>query len=356
MKPLEKRAQEAERQLEETVKLLEQEQTQLAKVESTVQQQAEELSVLSSGKSNVEAELKPLEKRAQEAERQLEETVKLLEQEQAQLVAIQKTAQEHDAELHTQQSRVLELETNAKSLESQIQAAGEKLEQMTDELDKTKSLQIELEKITEQQKAQLNQKEIQYTQLEAKLRETVESNSDKHSSESERLERQGLKLDELQFALQNEKEQRLELLEKMKSGQIRIAELEQQSQASSVNESNYKEMAKKVVKYKTAYRESKADLEEIAEQKSNMSELATEYLTAAKTLKGELDAQLKITAELQRRLDGASSNSVNPSDLDLLVQERARAHVLSLKEQFEERIKKKNALIRKLKNRESVQS
>ena len=353
---LENQMVESQREFTETVSLLEREKSNREKVENTVKQQAADLSVLRSRKSNIESEFKSLEMRAKEADRKLEETVKLLEREQAQHAEIKITAKDSDAKLISQLSRCLELETSVKFFERQIQESDEKLEQTTSELDMTKSLQIELEKTTEQQKTQLNQKEINYIELEAKLRETVESNTDKHALKSERLERQGLKLDELQFALQNEEAQRSEVLKKLESSQLRIAELEQQSQASSVNESNYKEMAKKVVKYKTAFQKNNAHLGELAGQKLKMSELANEYLAAAKILKRDLDAQLEITDDLTRRLDNASSDNVNRSDLNYLVQERARAHVMDLKVKFEERLKKKNKIIRKLKNRESIQS
>ena len=412
LKPLEMRAKEAEQQLEETVKLLEHEQTQLAKIakeaqdadakqelqiskyaeleasvesrenqmlkaqqelietanqleqersmreeiENTVKQQAEELSVLRSGKATIEAELKPLELRAQRAEKQLEESVKLRDHERVHHAEIAKTAQDADARLNSQLSRCLELETSIKSLEGQIQEAGEQLEQTTNELDKTKSLQIELEKTTEQQKAQLIQKEIQHEELETKLRETVESDDDALRINSEKLDRQLDELDELQIAFQNEKMQHSEVLKKLKSSQLRIADLEQQSQASSVNESNYIEMAKKVVKYKTAFQQSEARVQGLAEQKSRMSDLATEYLAVGKFLKGKLDAQLASNADLQRRLGNGSSNGATPAEFNRLVQERARVHILEVKANFEERIKKKNKIIRKLKNREHVQS
>ena len=356
IKSLENQMVEAQQELTGTQRLLEQEKSTREEIEKTFKQQAEELSVLSSGKSNAESELKPLEMRAQKAERQLKETVELLEREQKQHVDSARKAQDTDAELNALLSRNLELETSVKSLEAQIQEACEELNQTIDELDKTKLRQVKLEETTEQQKAQLSQKELQYTQLEAELRETVESNVNELTIESEKFESQGHELDELRVALQNEKEYHLEVLGKLKSSQLRIAELEQQPQAPSVNESNYIEMAKKVVKYKTAYRESEARAAGLAEQKSRMSDLATEYLAVGKFLKGDLDAQRAITADLRRRLDNGSFNGSSPPNIKLLVQESARVHVLELKANFEERIKKKNRIIRKLKNKEPIRS
>ena len=346
----------AQRELSETANLLEQEKSTREQIEDTVKQQAEELNALSSGKSNVEAELKPLKMRAQKAEQQLEDSVIALEQEQAKHAEVAKEARDADTELETQRSRCLELETRLKSIESQFQEADEALEQTTNELDRTKSLQLELEKTSQQQQSQLSQKEIQYAELESKLRETVESNVNESAVEDEKLERQRVELDELQTRLENEKAQHQEVLEELKTSQLRIAELEQESQAASVNESNYKVMAKKLVKYKTAYRESEARVEGLAEQKSEMSDLATEYLAVGKFLREKLDAQLAISAELKQRLDNVSSNAGNSSEFNKQVQERARNHVLKLKADFEERIKEKNKIIRKLKEQEPIQS
>ena len=348
LKSVESQVLETQRKLAATASLLEQEKSNCEKIENTVKHQAQELDILSSGKSNIAAELEPLKRRAQVAERKLEETAKLLEVEQALHTEIKKTSQEANAELCKQRSKALELETSVKSLESQIQAASEKLELTTSELKEKRSLLVELEKTTQQQQTQLSQKDAKYIELEAKLRETVESSSDKLMSESRKLERQGAELGDLRIALQNEKLQRSEILENLEASQIRIAELEQQAEASFDDESNNEKLAQRFRTYKNAYRKNIGVMERLAERKAKMTKLATEYLAVAKILRGQLDTQLAITAELQQKLESTASDGAIPSELNLLVQERARADVMALKTQFEQRIKRKNEIIRKL--------
>jgi len=87
-----------------------------------------------------------------------------------------------------------------------------------------------------------------------------------------------------------------------------------------------------------------------------MSDLATEYLAAAKILRKDLDAQLEVNAELKQKLSQASPSGSDQADLKRLVEQRARTHVLKLKSQFEERLKAKNDLIRRLQNHEAQHS
>ena len=357
VKSLESQILQTQQELAKTVNLLEREKLTREEIEATVARQAEKLSVLSAGKSNIEAELKPLQMRAQEAERKLEEAVKLLDQERALNAGVAKTADEADAELDTQQSKILDLEASVESLESQIQEISGKLEQTTSELETTRSMQVELEATTQQQEAELSQKDAQYTELEAKLRETVEANSNELTSESEKLRRQGVMLEELRVALQNEKFQRSENFEELQASQIRLAELEQQSEIFSVEElkhdeleSDNDELVERVAKYKAAYRKNLAVMNGLAERKTKMRKLATEYLTVARILRRKLDVQLEITADLEQRLDGVSFDEANSSDLSLLVEERARADVLALKAEFEQRLARKNKKIQKLQN------
>ena len=126
---------------------------------------------------------------------------------------------------------------------------------------------------------------------------------------------------------------------------------------AAVNESEYNELAKKVVKYKTAFRKSKTQIELLSAKKAEMSELATEYLTVVKTMKRDLDAQTQLNAELKQQLAKANPNNAMPDARALkdLVQQRARAHVLKLKNEFEARLKEKNELIRKLKDRQTIE-
>ena len=169
-----------------------------------------------------------------------------------------------------------------------------------------------------------------------------------------------MKLDELRTALAEEKERRAEILQKLEASENRVGELEKETEAdaSSVDRAEYDEVVRKAIKYKTAFRKSKAVIEGLTSQKAEMSQLATEYLSAAKILRRDLDHQLQASQELKSKLtsNAGSSGQPNQADLNRLVEKRARAYVLKLKSQFEARLKEKNDLIRKLQDRKTVES
>jgi len=221
----------------------------------------------------------------------------------------------------------------------------------------------DLKNQTQQLETELSQKVSKVTELEAELRDAVEADAEKTASESRQLEQQELKLNELQTALAEEKELRAEVSQKLEASENRISELEKETGDSTVDQAvdqaNYEELEQKVEKYKTALRKSKSVVEKLSAQKSEMSQLATEYLSAAKVLRRDLDHQLEASQKLKSKLaQSGAGNSDSPSqdDLNRLVEKRARAYVLKLKSQFEERLKEKNDLIRKLQSRNTVES
>ena len=73
------------------------------------------------------------------------------------------------------------------------------------------------------------------------------------------------------------------------------------------------------------------------------------------TLNNDLNTQRELTARLQGELD-KSSDVPDQDQLNRLMQQQARNHVLSMKLQFEEGIKKKNQIIRKLESRIKAES
>ena len=164
-----------------------------------------------------------------------------------------------------------------------------------------------------------------------------------------------MKIDELQAALEKERGLRTEIQEKQEASQSRLEELED-AQTSTVDQTQYDELAQKVAQYRVAYRKSKSIIEQLTAQKSEMSDLATEYLSATKTLRGQLDEQLQITGELKSKLENDTGSASSEAEINSLVEQRARNYVLKLKSQFEQRIKEKNELIRKLQKHQAVES
>jgi len=237
------------------------------------------------------------------------ETSDLLAKEQSLHEELKKFAQEDSDELSLQVSKCSQLRVNVESLQDQAQQTQLKLDQATSQF--------------EQQQEVLGLKESEHLELQAKLDELAASHADKLVAESRKLERQGLKLDELRLALENERTKRSVIDEELKTSLRRVVELEKQADSSTVNETNYNELAQKVVKYKIAFRKNKALIEELADQKTKMSDLATEYLAAAKILRKDLEAQLEANAELKQKLSQASASGSDQADLKRLVEQSA---------------------------------
>ncbi len=183
----------------------------------------------------------------------------------------------------------------------------------------------------------------------------------------ERLEKENKKL---QSELETERTSETEVSEKISAGESRLAQLEQELSNASINRANYKMLANKMVSYKQRYRENKLQIEELTGKNKSMKALATEYFEAAKKLRTELDEQLNLTESLKQKLQSphqssgrsensstqGSSNDLSQSEINSLVEQRARKYVLELKSHFEMRIKRKNDLIRELRESSGIQS
>ena len=168
---------------------------------------------------------------------------------------------------------------------------------------------------------------------------------------------------ELKLELQQEKKRSVEACETLASSESQIAMLRAEVSAASINRSNYKSLAQKMVGYKNKFRQSEANVDQLVDQNKHMKALATEYLQNVNEVKKELASQSETIENLKQQLrehheqdDGSTVVTagqelvnIHRSDVGNLVEKRARKYVLELKSHFEARIKRKNALIRKLK-------
>ena len=407
LEPLEQRVQEAENELAQTKKLLANEQAAHAEIKISAQQFEDELSQKDAKYAKLESKLQELnqsnaDSRAAES-KQLEqqslkinklqtafkqerellaETKQLLENEQAAYAELNKATQQFEDELEQKNAQYAKLESElqqltqsnadnqaaeSKQLEQQslkINELQSTIEQERDLLAETKQLlsseqatNAELKNASQRFENELQQKNAQYAKLESKLQQLTQSNTENQAAESKQLEQQQLKINELQTSLENERQLRAEISEKQEASRIRLQELENAG-AASVDQEKYEELALKLVQYKKAYRKSKSLIDGLNAQKTEMSDLATEYLSAAKILRRDLDEQLHISQQLKSKLGTAASSTdaANEADINQLAEKRARTYVLKLKSQFEQRLKEKNDLIRKLQNHQMAES
>ena len=178
----------------------------------------------------------------------------------------------------------------------------------------------------------------------------------------ERLEQE---IDALQLELKTEKTSGAKAIEKLSANESRLAQLQDETSADSVNRENYKMLAKKMVQYKKRYRENKLQIEELTGKNKSMKALATEYFEAAKKLRNDLSQQVQLTESLKQKSQtlqpkdstaNTGTQGLSQSEINSLVEKRARKYVLELKAHFEMRIKRKNDLIRKLRESAGIQS
>ena len=362
----------------ETLKQLENEQAQNVELKNASQQFEVQLGEKNSQYAELETRFQDLTqsnaKNQSAGSKQLEQQgLKIdklqvaLEKERAANAELENASQRFEVELNQKNSQYAELETKFQDLtqsnaqnqsagSKQLEQQGLKIDKLQVALEKERAANAELENASQRFEVELNQKNSQYAELETKFQGLAQSNAQNQSADSKQLEQQGLKIDELQIALEKEKELRSEVHQKLETSQTRLQELEKDAQTSTVDQANYDELVHKVDKYKKAFRKSKTHIEGLTAQKAEMSELATEYLAAAKILRRDLDQQLQTSRELKSKLDKAKSSGSSEAEINRLVEQRARKYVLELKSQFEIRLKQKNELIRKLQKRQTVES
>ena len=344
----------AQAELTDALNDLSQEQALHGQLQEVARQDRAELAVQVAKCSKQEARLAELEEQVKQSDQELANAAGLLEQEKSSMAEV---VQHHAAELSDLVSANTDLETNLVTLQQKIQAAESRQAETEELLATEKSANAELTSVSQQLTAELNQKDALRIELETKLEELVQSSAEERSSQVKESEEQRLELDELRAAIASERQRGSEVLQKLAASEGRVEELQKSIEASSVNETNYQRLARKLVKYKRAFQESKSIIDRLSTRKSEMAELATEYLTMVKGLRSELDEQLRISRELQWKLDQMESGTAGTDEetLKRLVEHRAHAHVLEMKSQFEERIKQKNLLIRELRERQAIE-
>ena len=206
-------------------------------------------------------------------------------------------------------------------------------------------------------------------ELETDLANASTGNADQENLQAQASDFQAIvgelqgAIDELKLELQQEKKRSAEAHETIASSESQIAMLRAEVAAASINRSNYKSLAQKMVGYKSKFRESQANIDRLVEKNKHIKALATEYLQNVNDVKEEMVSQAETIENLKQRLQeyneqddgsfvvtgGQELVNIHRSDVGNLVEKRARKYVLELKSHFEARIKRKNALIRKLK-------
>ena len=288
----------------------------------------------------------------------------------------------------TKQQREIELESEVDRLEQELTtrtAASAKLEADLLKAEETlgtnqaseQQREIELQAEVKRLEVELSDRMAASSKLEADLLKAEEALSANQTSEGQRttelqanVERLEQEMDELRSELSAEKTSGAEAVEKLAASESQLAQLQEELSSTSVNRENYKTLANKMVRYKRRYRENKLRIEELTGKNKSMKALATEYFQDAKKLRNDLSQQVELAESLKQKLqtpqqpngsvanasDQGLTSGLSQSEINSLVEKRARKYVLELKAHFEMRIKRKNDLIRKLREAAGIQS
>ena len=355
----EKQAQNAQLELSETLELLDQEQSLATELKKQVNEKLAENAQLTARltkHSELVASFESLGLRNKELDQNLVQTSTKLEQEQQLNARLQEGIAERDDELSSQTAKHIELEEQAKILQQHAEEVERKLAASTKKHVQQTTLCSQLEETNQRLSADLDRQSSEYSNLEKQLLEASQATADQSIIES-KFEQQQQELAELKMAFDKEGTQRAELLQVLDAKRAQIEELEKQVSTATENQQHIDKLLNKVRKYKFAHAKNKELLEQVvAKSKSNYTQ-GLGYLNVAKSLRSELNAQRKISVDLQQKLDAAGGNSSNRLDqaqLDLLVGKAARTQLLSLKSQFEERLSEKNRIICELRDRIST--
>ena len=355
----EKQARNTEYELSETLELLSREQTLAAELKKQVNDKLAENAQLTArlgGHSELVASFESLSLRYKELDRNLAQAFTELEQGQQLNVRLHEDIAGRDDQLSSQTARCTELEEQAKTLQQQTEEAERKLTALTKERQQEISLRSQLEETNQRLSSDLDRQSNECANLEKQLAQVSQDRTDSSIIEL-KFGQQQQELADLKIAFDKEGTQRAELFQVLDAKRAHIEELEKQVSTATENQQHIDKLLNKVRKYKFAHAKNKELLEQVvAKSKSNYTQ-GLGYLNVAKSLRSELNAQRKISVDLQQKLDAAGGNSSNRLDqaqLDLLVGKAARTQLLSLKSQFEERLSEKNRIICELRDRIST--
>ena len=307
----EKQAQNAQLELSETLELLDQEQSLATELKKQVNEKLAENAQLTARltkHSELVASFESLGLRNKELDQNLVQASTKLEQEQQLNARLREGIAERDDELSSQTAKHIELEEQAKILQQHAEEVERKLAASTKKHVQQTTLCSQLEETNQRLSADLDRQSSEYSNLEKQLVQASQATADQSIIES-KFEQQQQELAELKMAFDKEGTQRAELLQVLDAKRAQIEELEKQVSTATENQQHIDKLLNKVRKYKFAHAKNKELLEQVvAKSKSNYTQ-GLGYLNVAKSLKSELNAQRKISVDLQQKLDAAVGNS-----------------------------------------------
>jgi epidermal growth factor receptor substrate 15 len=305
---------------------------------------AERESQLVASKEEVERLNAQIAEQAEDARQKLGETLAALSDERALHNRLKEATSGNGDELSLQASKLREQEAAIELLNQQAIESEQKLVEALETLDREKADSAATKEAAGKRDEEMDVLVAKNADLERNL-ESIQQRSEAAEREfAETLER-----------LKDEQELRSKTLQELEVSEKRVGELEKEIDASSVSLDDHNKLIRKLVGYRKAYRKIKAVMDELAVQKSEMSDLATEYLSMAKTVRHELDEERETNLRLKSELEKANSSGVDFDDPQIKrqVDRIAGKFVLDLKTQFERKLKKKNELIRELQSRKA---
>ena len=337
---LESVQQHAEKVERESEAIREREGSSLAKSKEETQKREAEMNALISKNTELQNSLECVQQHVEKVER---ESAATLKRENSAIASIKEEAQNREKELSVLVSQNMELQSSLESVKQHAERVERESAVMLGREDSSVvKMKEDAQKRDEEMSALVSKN--------SELQDSLES-AQQHVEKVERESAETLEL------LKNEQELQASTLQELGSSKKRVDELEKEAIASSVTVASHNELVRKLVAYRGAYRKSKALIDGLVIQKSEMSDLATEYLAMARTVGHELDEERETKLRLQSELDKlkSSESSFDDAEVKRRVDQITNAYALDLKSQFEQKIKKKNGIIRELQKRQDAE-
>ena len=278
-----------------------------------------------------------------DAQRKLDDALSTLSDEQAMHARLKESTTGDGDELSSQASKLREQDSRIDSFRQQVTESEQKLAATVAMLEQEQASLAETRNAARESEEEIRVLDSKNSELQSSLESVQQQVQQVEQEFAETLE-----------LLKNEQELRANTVRELEANEKRIDELEKEVGTSAISAESNNKLVRKLVGYRKAYRNSKAVIESISVQKSEMSDLATEYLAMTRKIRHELDEERETTLRLKSELENVNRSEVDLENAEVKreVDRLAGAHVLTLKSQFEQKLKEKNQLIRELQERQ----
>jgi chromosome segregation ATPase len=266
-----------------------------------------------------------------------------------QTIANQKTEHETTlAENSQSTSGLKESQQRIKALEADLKNFTDRNSEISDLLIEERETQARLKETIAKQDSKIGSHTKEFASLRQQLAQLEQMSEDKLTAKDAAMAKLDQEVERLK-RLQSEKgpaeNESQELVKRLKKiAKEKTYDLQELQRISEVNEANYGKLVHKAKGYKSELLKSLKRNKKLATERAELKQMVEKHRATVESLQ----------QQSQKASSNGSGNGASPppsaKELDAAARKLAREHVLTLKSSFEEKVKKKNELIRQLRN------